>query len=140
MYKLYSAIIGVLISVMIAFNGMLSGKLGNNLALVIIHLTGLIAVISLLIVYRKKISFRKSIPLYLYSAGIIGVFTVASTNISFNCLGASLTLSLSLLGQSVTSLIMDNYGLLGMKVIKFNKKKLIGLALISAGIVVMAIY
>jgi transporter family-2 protein len=140
MYKAYSAIIGVLLAVMILFNGMLSSNLGNNIASVIIHVTGLIAVTCLLVINRKKVNFRRDIPLYLYSAGVIGVFTVISTNISFNSIGASLTFSLSLLEQTIASLIVDHYGLLGMKVIKFQKGKLIGLILISSGIIVMTLY
>ena len=140
MYKLYSALIGIFLAIMIYFNGILSGAAGNNTASVIIHLSGLIAVTLLLIINRKRVNFRKDIPLYIYSAGVIGVFTVISTNISFNSIGASLTFSLSLLGQSVASLFVDHYGLLGMKVAKFQRKKLVGLLLISLGIVVMTLY
>ncbi len=139
-YKLYSALIGVFVAIMIAFNGLLSNNIGNNLAAIIIHLVGLAAIGSAVLFNRKKIIFHRHIPLYLYSAGAIGVFTVIFSNMSFNSLGASLTFSLSLLGQSVASIIVDNYGWLGMKTIKFRKEKIIGLLLISLGIIIMAIY
>lgn len=140
MYKLLSALAGVLVAIMIAFNGILSNNIGNNSATVVIHLVGLVGVSFILIVSRKKINVINGIPLYLYSAGAIGVFTVIFTNISFNSLGASLTCALSLLGQSIASIALDHYGLLGMKVVKFKKEKFLGLLLISLGIVIMTLY
>lgn len=140
MYKSLSALIGALIAIMIAFNGILSKSIGNNPATVIIHIVGLVCISFILVIRREKISIERKIPLYFYSAGAIGVFTVIFTNISFSYLGASLTCALGLLGQSITSIILDNYGLLGMNVIKFRRKKIIGLMLISLGIVVMILY
>jgi transporter family-2 protein len=140
MYKSLSALIGVLITVMLAFNGGLSKFTGNYSSIVIIHLVGLICISILLIVKKIKIKLHKHIPIYLYSAGAIGVFTVLFNNISFNNIGASLTLSLGLLGQTITSIVIDHYGLLGMKVIKFKKEKLFGLAVICLGIIIMTLF
>lgn len=140
MYKIYSAFIGILITIMMVFNGKLSELLGNYSSVVIIHVTGLIGMIAWLLIKGVMIKFDKNIPLYIYSAGIIGVFTVLFTNISFNFLGASLTLALSLLGQSIASILIDHYGFFGAKVNKFKNEKLIGLIAISLGIVIMAIY
>ena len=140
MYNLYTGLIGVLISIMVAFNGVLANYIGNNYSSVIIHIVGLIGISFILLLNKNKMSIPKNIPLYMYSAGAIGVLTVLFSNISFNILGASITLSLGLLGQSVSSIIIDNYGLFGMKVNKFNKKKIIGFTLISLGIFIMTFY
>jgi transporter family-2 protein len=140
MYRLISAFIGVLITIMILLNGVLSQKLGNYTSTFIIHLLGLTCISIILILKKNKISFSKDIPIYLYSGGILGVFTILFNNISFNSLGASLTLALGLLGQSICSLILDHYGVLGMKVVKFKKEKLIGLIIIASGIVIMTLY
>lgn len=140
MYKLLSALAGILVAVMIAFNGILSNNIGNNSATVLIHLVGLACISFALIFGRRKINMPKNIPMYLYSAGAIGVFTVIFTNISFSHLGASLTTALSLFGQSIASIALDHYGLLGMNITRFKKEKLLGLVLISLGIVVMILY
>ncbi|WP_142337552.1 DMT family transporter [Bacillus sp. AFS059628] len=140
LYNFLSVFIGVLIAVMLPLNGILSELIGKYTASVVIHLVGLLAVIFILIVNKNKIHFDKSIPLFLYSAGAIGVFTVLFNNISFSVLGASITIALSLLGQSIASIVIDHFGLLGMKVAKFEKKKLIGLCFISSGIIIMTIY
>ncbi|KFN03479.1 DMT family transporter [Bacillus clarus] len=140
MYNFLSVFIGALIAIMIPLNGILSEMIGNYTASVVIHLVGLLAVVIVLLINKNKIRFEKGIPLYLYSAGAIGVFTVLFSNISFSALGASITIALSLLGQSIASIIIDHFGLLGMKITKFEKKKLIGLLFISSGIIVMTIF
>ncbi len=140
MNNLISAFIGTLIAVMILINGTLSNALGNYTSTMIIHIIGLIAIILVLLASRQKFTIIKSVPFYLYSAGAIGVFTVLFNNLTFSTLGVSLTLALGLLGQSVASVIIDHFGLWGMKVMKYQKKKLIGLVFIISGIVIMAVF
>lgn len=140
MNNILSVLTGVLIAVMITFNGELGSKTGNYLSSVIIHIGGLIVIIAILIVTKSKLKINKDIPIYMYSAGAIGVFTVLFNNITFSILGVSLTIALGLFGQSIASIVIDHYGLLGMKVTKFNPNKLVGLVLIILGIVVMSVF
>jgi transporter family-2 protein len=125
---------------MIAINGVLSSSIGNYQSVVIIHIVGFITMILVLILNKARINFSKDIPLYLYSAGAIGVFTVLFNNIGFSVLGVSMPLALGLLGQSLTSIIIDHFGWLGMKVVKFDIKKSFGLLLITSGIIIMTIF
>ena len=140
MNKLISAFIGALISLMIMINGSLSAAVGNYKSSIIIHIVGLISIILVLLVSKEKLIIKKGLPLYLYSAGAIGVFTVLFNNLSFQALGVSLTLALGLLGESLASILIDHYGLLGMKSIKYHSKKFIGLIFIILGIAVMAVF
>lgn len=140
MYKFSAVFIGLLIAIMVAFNGALDNQVGTYLATFIIHLVGLITIVLILILKKQKLLIKEKLPRYLFSAGAIGVFVVSFNNICFNNLGASLTLSLGIVGQLVLSCIIDHFGLLGMKAYKFKKKKLIGFAIIFIGIVIMTIY
>jgi len=140
MNYIVSTFIGTLIAIMVMINGTLSNAVGNYTANVIIHVIGLIGVILVLLFSRTTIKISKGIPLYLYSAGAIGVFTVLFNNMSFSALGVSLTLALGLLGQSISSIFIDHFGLLQMSVNRFNTKKTIGLMLIILGIIVMTIF
>lgn len=140
MNTILAIFIGMLIAIMISFNGELANGAGNYLSSIIIHVVGLIGVLIILIFKKTKIRIEKNIPLYLYSAGAIGVFSVLFNNITFSTLGVSLTIALGLLGQSLTSIIIDHYGLLGMKVSKFQVKKLFGFTLIILGISIMTIF
>lgn len=140
MNNLISGFIGALIAVMVMFNGTLSTAYGNYSSSIVIHVTGLFSIILVLLLSRSKFKIQNGVPLYLYSAGAIGVFTVLFNNLSFNRLGVSITLALGLLGQSLSSIIIDHFGLLKMNIVKFEKKKFIGLILITLGIFVMTVF
>jgi transporter family-2 protein len=137
MYNFLSLLIGVLITIMITFNGELSNKLGNYSALVIIHLVGFLIILLILFFKKVKLTLKNSLPIYMYSAGAISVFTIMFNNLSYAALGVSIPVALGLLGQLLTSLAIDHYGFLGMKKINFNKKKFIGLLIITIGISIM---
>jgi bacterial/archaeal transporter family-2 protein len=137
MYNLLSLLIGAIIAIMVAVNGELSGSLGNYFSLIIIHLLGFLTILGIMLLKKIKISFRNGLPLYLYSAGAISVFTVMFNNLSYSALGVSLPVALGLLGQILTSLAFDHYGILGMPRIRFKKKKIVGLLIIVIGISIM---
>jgi len=135
-----SLIIGAIVSVMILFNGTLLRISGNFTSSIIIHIVGLFSIILVLLISKSKFKINKGIPLYLYSAGAVGVFTVVLTSISFAKLGVTLTLAIGLLGQSLISILIDHFGLFNTKIIKFNRKKCIGLLIIAFGIFIMTIW
>lgn len=137
MYNILSLLIGILVAVMIAFNGRLSSSVGTYSSLVLIHILGYFSLVVVMLLKKIKIPFKMNLPLYLYSAGAISVFTVLFNNISFTQIGVSLPVALGLFGQIITSLVFDHYGLLGMSKIKFNKKKILGFIIIIFGIFIM---
>lgn len=140
MYNFLSLLIGALVAVMVTLNGELSNGLGNYSSLVIIHLVGFFAILVILFYKKIKISFRNKLPIYLYIAGAISVFTVMFNNLSYPVLGVSLPVALGLLGQLITSLAFDHYGFLGVQKVNFNQKKIIGLLVIIIGISIMTFF
>jgi transporter family-2 protein len=140
MYKISAVFIGLLIAVMVTFNGMLAGVSGDFIAVLIVQIVGLITVSIVLIIRKKKIILNRSFPFYLFMGGGIGVIITLLNNICFKDLGISLTLALGLLGQAIAAVIIDHFGLLGMDVYKFKKEKLVGFLLAFAGIAIMIIY
>lgn len=137
MYNILSLLIGMLIAIMVAFNGQLSSGIGNYFSLVVIHILGYLALLIFMIIKKIKIPFKLTQPVWLYSAGAISVFTVMFNNLAYPVLGVSLPVALGLLGQTVTSLVFDHFGFLGMPVVKFNKKKIIGISIIICGVLIM---
>ena len=140
MYKLSAIFIGGLISLMLFCNGELSIRLGNYNAVVLIHIVGIVVVGSILIIKKQKLSFDRSIPIYLYTGGAIGVIMVIFNNLCMNSLGVSLTLSIGLLGQSLAASLIDHFGLLGMEIHKLKKRKIVGFSFVLLGIVTMTIF
>lgn len=133
-----SILSGFLITMMILMNATLSSALGPYTANVVIHGIGLILITLFLLLNRTHLIQKKELPLWLYTGGMIGILTVFFSNYSFFNLGASLTLALGLLGQSLTALVVDHYGFFGAHKHPFHIKKLAGLAIIATGITVMA--
>ena len=139
MSYLFSLIAGSLLAFMISANGIVGEAAGNYASSVIIHFIGLIGIIGILIVTKSKIKNLRGIPLWTYTAGLIGILTVLFSNITYSHLGVSLTVGLGLLGQSATALLIDHYGWFGLPVNRFNKKKVFGFLIILLGIFLMAI-
>jgi transporter family-2 protein len=121
---------------MVVFNGWLSGHCGVYLSTVIIHVVGL-ALITLLMIFKHGNPFLKMQKWYLYIGGAIGVLTIVFNNLAFGSISVSAILALGLFGQSITSLIIDQYGLMGMPRYPFSKRKIIGLVILACGIISM---
>jgi len=136
MFYLISLLTGILITVMIAVNGMLTVEYGIYSATVVIHIVGLI-VIAIVVLVKRERPFGTRYSWFLYLGGAIGVMTTVFNNVSFGRISVSAILALGLLGQSVAGLIVDQYGIMGMPKHPFTKRKLIGLMLIIAGIASM---
>lgn len=128
---------GSLLALMVSFNGLVGAAAGNYASSVIIHFIGLIGMIIVLLVTKSKLHGLKKASFYMYSAGIVGILTVLFSNMTFVTLGVSLTVALSLLGQLLTSLLIDQYGMFGLPKIPFNKQKIVGFATIIIGIAFM---
>lgn len=137
LYYALSILTGALIAVMIVINGGLTEAYGVFPATVIIHAVGLVFLFLCAIVKRERPFADKKLPLYYYSGGAIGVATVTFNNFAFGRISVSAILALCLLGQSVTSIIIDQFGWLQMPKSRFTPKKLSGIAVIVLGIFLM---
>ena len=136
LYYLLSLLTGLLISFMVLFNGGLTTQYGVYTATIIIHVAGLILIAVLTLIKREK-PFLKRHIWFLYLGGAIGVFTTVFNNLAFGRISVSAILALGLLGQTVTGLFIDQFGLLGMRKHPVFKSKLTGLILIMGGIAAM---
>jgi len=136
MYYFLSLLCGILLAVMIPMNGGLADLYGLHSASVFIHVTGLL-VIAAIVLAKRENPFVKGQPLYLYLGGAIGVLTVICNNLAFGRISVSAILALLLVGQGVTGLAFDQFGWLGMPKHPFRRRRIIGLLLITGGIVIM---
>lgn len=133
MYYLISLLIGILVAVMITVNGGLTTLYGVYSATVIIHIVGMI-LIGAIIFFRREKPFATKQPWYLYIGGVIGVATTAATNSAFGRISVSAILALGLFGQSVAGVLVDQFGLLGMRRHPFRAHQIPGIVLVAGGI------
>ena len=136
MYYLASLLIGILVAVMITANGGLTALYGMYSATVIIHIVGLILISSIILLRREK-PFAKANPWYLYIGGMLGVATTVSINYAFGKISVSAILAIGLFGQSVAGILVDQFGLCGMRKHPFRARQIPGLLLVAGGIVWM---
>ena len=134
MYYSLAALAAVLISVMVAINGVLAGAYGLHISSVLIHAVGLITATVAAVVKKEKLFSVRGLSAALFTGGAIGYFTTLFNNMAVGRISVTAILALSLLGQAVTSLVIDQFGLFSMPVRKFRPASLAGLVMVSVGI------
>lgn len=137
MYNLLSLLAGVAIAILVTLNGQLSSAHGVFVSAVIIHIVGILFAILLLLILRKKFTFKSTCPAWAYLGGVIGVLTTVFNNFSFGKISVTSILALGLFGQTVTALLFDHFGILGTKKQTFKVTSLFGLVFALGGIFMM---
>lgn len=137
MFYLLALLIGLLISVMVSLNGSLTAVYGTYTAAMIIHIVGVIGALLLCLIRKEKITFKSAAPLWAYFGGAIGVLSTLFNNYSFGHITMTSLVALGLLGQSLTSLLLDSFGWLGMEKHPLKAVSLIGFLPAAAGIILM---
>ena len=79
----------------------------------------------------------KTVSPVVWIAGILGAFYVAAVIILAPRLGTALTFVLVVAGQMTVSLVLDHYGLFGLPVKQINWQRLLGVALLVAGVLLI---
>ena len=128
---------GLIFSIMNVFNAQLSQVYGNTFAIVLIHIIGIIFAIPLTI---RHIWGKPKAPAWMYIGGLLGIITVFTSNLGITTVGVTATLALQLLGQLVASTVIDQTGLFGFQKVRFRKEKVLSIALIALGVVVMIVW
>ena len=134
LYVFFAAFTGAVISVMVAVNGELAAAGGVYTATLLIYLTGLAATLVFCAVRRAPLRPRREIPFWWYCGGFVGLAITLCNNLSYGKISMSAIVALGLLGQVVTSLVLDTFGLLGMPRVRFLPGQLLGVALVQGGI------
>lgn len=76
---------------------------------------------------------RVSAPWVLYLGGLLGLVIIASMAAAFPRLGGAVTIALMVLGQGLTALAMDHFGVLGLPATPVSAPRLAGVVLVALG-------
>lgn len=137
MYKNLALVNGIILAVMVFLNGMLASKTGPYMSTLIYHVLGLLLIIIIAIIKKNKLPNMREVPFLLLLPGVLSVITILLNNISIPHIGVTLAVGVGLFGQLVMSSLVEHFGLFGMPVNKLKKGKIIGLSIISLGIIFM---
>jgi len=135
-----SLLAGIMIAIMVTVNGMLSSIMGTWVSLVVIHLVGLLTSGLFLIIKKSTRNILKGVPFAYMMGGAIGVITILLNNLCVNNIGVAMTLGLALVGQIITSAIVEHFGVLGMEKKKVSMKKAPAYLLMIAGSIIMIVW
>ena len=132
---------GGLISLMLLTNGTLAQYGTLLFSSWVPHLAGTLLAILIILIIRPVRLVSKRPPLWAYLGGVSGGLTVIATSAAMNsALALSGTIALGLGGQIVFSLVADAKGLFGLPQKMPTLRDFAGLALITAGALILIFY
>ena len=104
------------------------------------YLGGLLMMIAVLLAFREQIPSWKlmtSTPWWAWSGGILGGVFILLVILLLPSLGAATLLALVVAGQMSAAVIMDHFGAFGLATHPVSISRVLGVALIIAGVVLM---
>ena len=82
----------------------------------------------------------KNAPPIAWIGGLMGAFFVAATVTLVPRLGVAMTFSLIVAGQMLITLVLDHFGVLGVPVKEISLMRILGILLITGGVVLVRRY
>lgn len=137
MYYFLALVTAAISSIMGVVNGELKNFYDLYSATVLIHLIGLIPISAVVLHKRVRVSDKTGVPWHHFLGGAVGVVTVLATAAPYGYISVSAIVALSLLGQTASSLLVEQFGLFSLARKPFDRNKLVGLVFAAAGIAVM---
>ncbi|MDB5239738.1 MAG: hypothetical protein JWP57_363 [Spirosoma sp.] len=140
-YMLLAFLTGIAISVQAGVNANLRQSLANPvLAAAISFGTGFVALLIMLLASRAStpsLEAVRQVNWWKWTGGIIGAVYVTTVIVSVPKIGTASLVSLSVAGQLLAAVVLDHYGLLGFALHPANGWRLLGMALIVAGVLLV---
>lgn len=120
-------------SIINAALGKRTGNLGSALIVTLVSIAFVSLLILLIPGQAKFDDLPKPQEWYLYLGGILGILIVTAPVLLVPRIGATSTLAAIVVGQLVTALIIDQFGLFGMPRIEITLARVVGLVLLLVG-------
>lgn len=133
---LLALISGVLMAIQGTVNASLSKFVGLIEATFIVHISGTVALLIILFVFRMgkgNIGAISSVPWYAYLGGIVGVFIIYLVAASIPAVGVANATTAIIVGQVLTAVIIDHFGGFGMKSTLSGWNQFAGLVFLAIG-------
>ncbi|MDQ0060142.1 DMT family transporter [Paenibacillus harenae] len=134
---IYSLLGGIFVSIQSVFNTRLSEKAGFWVTNTFVHGTGFaLSLIIMLILKDGSIAKLPTVNKLYLVGGALGVMIVFSVMKGITALGPAYSVALLLIAQLIVALLIDSFGLFGIEKVPFTMNKLLGIAIMVAGVVV----
>jgi len=132
---------GLLLTVQVGLNAALRNAFGNPVTAALANfVVGSAGLFVYLLITRAEWPGRAAlsgVPAWAWLGGLMGAFYVASSVVVGPRLGAAALLALTVFGQLVASLVVDNYGWLGFPQHPLTLARVAGVALLLVGVILI---
>jgi transporter family-2 protein len=128
-------IAGISMALQGSLNTLLSKVIGLLEAAFVVHVIGAVALVALLLMRlgQGNLAQMGKAPWYAYLGGLLSAVILYTVMASISKLGVSIATTAIIVGQVYTALIIDHFGLFGLKEIPFTWWKVFGVALLATG-------
>jgi transporter family-2 protein len=132
---LIGAVAGVCMAFQGSLNTLLSKAVGLLEATFVVHLIGVVAIAVLLLLRLGKgnLASLGEAPWYAYLGGLLSIVILYTVMASISKLGVSIATTAIIVGQVSTALLIDHFGLFGLREVPFTWLKALGIILLASG-------
>lgn len=131
-----TTVAGLAGSVQVAVMGRFGERIGVFEALAFATLlTAMLSGAVLLIARQSVDAYADGVrsPLWLWSAGVMGLIVILSITFATPRIGATATIGLLIAGQLAMGTVIDRFGLFGLERIPIDATRIVGIALLAVG-------
>lgn len=143
-FYLAAALAGAAFVVQQAANAKLRGALGSGLWAGFTNFAvGGLAVLVVIAILRESVpslSAAGRAPWYAWIGGLLGALYIVGSVFLLPRIGAASLIALILVGQMLTSLAFDHFGLMGVPVHEANVPRIVGAVLLIAGVALISVF
>ena len=144
LYLLFAFVAGAMIPFQFGINAQLAHWLGSPIcAAFVSFLVGTIALLLVSAFIRKPLPSLARLgdaPWWVWIGGLLGAFYVAGSIVSAPKLGAVTLIAAVVAGQSVASLLVDQFGWVGFKEHHVTPGRVLGMLLVASGVALVRIF
>ncbi|MDF2186975.1 DMT family transporter [Paraflavitalea sp. CAU 1676] len=137
LFYILPVLAGVAMTVQSGINAQLRAAINHPILAAFISFIGGTLALAILLLFSKQavpaLNAYSDISWYKFSGGLLGVFVVTVVLLSVQEIGAANMFVLIIAGQLVTALLMDHFGVLGMKTSPISLQKMIGVIFLVVG-------
>ena len=137
--------LAILVGAMLPLQALVNARLGSQVggpivAAFVSFLVGTIALGAYLALARQRIGFTDAMhmPAWVWLGGLLGAFYVAVVTLLIPRLGPATMMCLVIFGQVTAALLLDKFGVLQSTPRTVDAVRIIGAALVLAGVVLVA--
>ncbi|HOA34708.1 MAG TPA: DMT family transporter [Bacillota bacterium] len=133
---LIAAIAGMAMALQGSLNAALGKIIGTLETTFVVHIVGIAVIMSVLYLFRLgkgNLLLLKDAPWYTYLGGVLGVLIIFGVAVSIPRAGVANATTAIIIGQLITALLIDQFGLFGLEKVPFTLWKGLGLACLAAG-------